>query len=29
MKALVLAAEGFEDLELFVPWLRLREETSR
>ncbi|MFO0809100.1 MAG: type 1 glutamine amidotransferase domain-containing protein [Gemmataceae bacterium] len=26
MKALVLIAEGFEDLELFCPWFRLREE---
>jgi protease I len=26
MKALILAAEGFEDLELFYPWFRLREE---
>jgi protease I len=26
MKALVLLADGFEDLTLFVPWYRLREE---
>lgn len=26
MKALILIAEGFEDLSLFVPWFRLREE---
>jgi protease I len=26
MKALFLVADGFEDLELFYPWLRLREE---
>ncbi|MBM3979075.1 MAG: DJ-1/PfpI/YhbO family deglycase/protease [Planctomycetes bacterium] len=26
MKALILAANGFEDLTLFVPWLRLKEE---
>lgn len=26
MKALILAADGFEDLSLFVPWYRLREE---
>jgi protease I len=26
MKALILAADGFEDLQLFYPWLRLREE---
>jgi protease I len=26
MKALILAADGFEDLELFAPWYRLREE---
>src|SRR5581483_2892016 len=26
MKALVLVAEGFEDLTLFLPWYRLREE---
>ena len=26
MKALILVADGFEDLELFCPWYRLREE---
>jgi protease I len=26
MKALILMADGFEDLTLFVPWFRLREE---
>jgi protease I len=26
MKALILAADGFEDLTLFLPWYRLREE---
>ena len=26
MKALILAADGFEDLELFCPWYRLRED---
>ena len=26
MKAVVLLADGFEDLELFLPWYRLREE---
>jgi protease I len=26
MKALILVADGFEDLELFYPWYRLREE---
>lgn len=26
MKALILIAEGFEDLSLFLPWYRLREE---
>ena len=26
MKALILTADGFEDLELFAPWYRLREE---
>src|SRR5947209_5948029 len=26
MKALVLVADGFEDLQLFCPWHRLREE---
>ncbi|MSR30634.1 MAG: DJ-1/PfpI family protein [Gemmataceae bacterium] len=26
MNALILAANGFEDLELFYPWFRLREE---
>jgi protease I len=26
MKALILVADGFEDLTLFVPWFRLREE---
>lgn len=26
MKALILAADGFEDLELYCPWFRLREE---
>jgi protease I len=26
MKALILAANGFEDLTLFLPWYRLREE---
>jgi protease I len=26
MKAVILTADGFEDLELFYPWLRLREE---
>jgi protease I len=26
MKVLILAADGFEDLELFYPWYRLREE---
>lgn len=26
MKALILVADGFEDLTLFVPWYRLREE---
>jgi len=26
MKALILVADGFEDLSLFVPWYRLREE---
>src|SRR5436190_4468300 len=26
MKALILVAEGFEDLELFCPWYRLQEE---
>jgi protease I len=26
MKALILAADGFEDLELFYPWYRLQEE---
>lgn len=26
MKALIVIAEGFEDLSLFVPWYRLREE---
>ena len=26
MKAVILIADGFEDLELYYPWLRLREE---
>ena len=26
MKALILAADGFEDLTVFIPWYRLREE---
>src|SRR4051794_25186473 len=26
MKALILAADGFEDLQLFYPWYRLQEE---
>jgi protease I len=26
MKALILSADGFEDLQLFCPWYRLREE---
>ena len=26
MKALILVADGFEDLEMFYPWYRLREE---
>ena len=26
MKALILVADGFEDLSLFLPWYRLREE---
>src|SRR5438477_11766694 len=26
MKALILVADGFEDLELFCPWYRLQEE---
>ncbi|VTR96882.1 type 1 glutamine amidotransferase domain-containing protein [Tuwongella immobilis] len=29
MKALILLADGFEDLQLFAPWYRLREENVR
>jgi len=29
MKALILLADGFEDIQLFYPWFRLREENTR
>lgn len=29
MKALILIAEGFEELSLFIPWYRLREESVK
>ncbi len=29
MKALILLADGFEDLHLYAPWFRLREEDSQ
>ena len=29
MKALILLADGFEDLHLFCPWYRLREDAAQ